>query len=86
MTTNGKAATHLEGGWGPSEHEIAEVVASHYVAALEAAPDDEDAAEISAKARTMLSRAGERAASLAASEEARSERGSTLADGLYSAV
>ena len=64
------AAAYLEGEWGPAEQEIAEVVASHYVAAMESAPDDADAAEIAAKARTMLSRAGERAASLAASEEA----------------
>jgi class 3 adenylate cyclase/tetratricopeptide (TPR) repeat protein len=64
------AAGYLEEGWGPAEEEIAEVVAAHYVAAMEAAPDDEDAKEIGAKARTMLTRAGERAASLAASEEA----------------
>src|SRR5436309_5149014 len=63
-------AAYLEEGWGPAEQEIAEVVASHYVAAIECAPEDEDAAEIGAKARAMLTRAGERAASLAASEEA----------------
>jgi class 3 adenylate cyclase/tetratricopeptide (TPR) repeat protein len=64
------AAEYLEQGWGPAEQEIAEVVASHYMAAIEAAPEDEDSAEIGAKAQTMLARAGERAASLAASEEA----------------
>ena len=52
------------------EDEVVEVVASHYVAAYEAAPDAEDAAEIKSKARGMLARAGERAASLAASAEA----------------
>jgi class 3 adenylate cyclase/tetratricopeptide (TPR) repeat protein len=76
------AAAHLEGGWGPAEQEIAEVVAAHYVAAMEAAPEDADAPEIAAKARMMLSRAGERAASLAASEEAVRyfERAAALAD------
>jgi class 3 adenylate cyclase/tetratricopeptide (TPR) repeat protein len=64
------AAAYLEEGWGPAEQEIAEVVAAHYVAAIESAPEDDDAAEIGAKARAMLTRAGERAASLAASEEA----------------
>jgi predicted ATPase/class 3 adenylate cyclase len=63
-------ADYLEEGWGPAEQEIAEVVSSHYVAAIECAPDDDDALEIGAKARSMLTRAGERAASLAASEEA----------------
>jgi tetratricopeptide (TPR) repeat protein len=75
------AAAHLEQG-GPAEQEIAEVIASHYVAAMESAPEAADAAEIAAKARTMLSRAGERAASLAASEEAVRyfERAAALAD------
>jgi class 3 adenylate cyclase/tetratricopeptide (TPR) repeat protein len=76
------AADYLERGWGPAEQEIAEVVAAHYVAAIDCAPEDEDAAEISVKARTMLTRAGERAASLAASEEALRyfERAAGLAD------
>src|SRR5205823_5391138 len=50
--------------------EIVEVVASHYLEAFRAAPDAEDAPAIKAKTRDMLSRAGERAASLAAGEEA----------------
>jgi tetratricopeptide (TPR) repeat protein len=62
------AAEHLEGAFA-QEEEIAEVLASHYLAAAEAAPDAEDAAEIRAKAGTMLSRAGERAGSLGAPEE-----------------
>jgi class 3 adenylate cyclase len=64
------AAAYLEQSWGPAEQEIAEVVAAHYLAAIEAAPRDEDAAEIGAKARAMLTRAGERAPALAASGEA----------------
>jgi class 3 adenylate cyclase/tetratricopeptide (TPR) repeat protein len=63
-------AAYLEEGWGPAEQEIAEVVASHYVAAIECAPYEEDAGKIGAKARAMLTRAGERAASLSANEEA----------------
>jgi predicted ATPase len=64
------AAAHLEASWGPTEHEIVEIVASHYLAAYQAAPQAEDASEIKSKARTHLARAGERAASLAAAEEA----------------
>ena len=52
------------------EQEVVEVVASHYLAAYEAAPDAPDAAEIRARAGTELARAGERAASLGANEEA----------------
>ena len=47
------------------------MVAAHYVAAHEAAPDAEDAEEIKARAREALRRAGDRAASLAAPAEAR---------------
>jgi predicted ATPase/class 3 adenylate cyclase len=65
-----RAAAHLEEAFGAGELEIVEVVASHYLAAFEAAPDDEDAAETKRRASDMLRRAGERAASLAASEEA----------------
>jgi class 3 adenylate cyclase/tetratricopeptide (TPR) repeat protein len=64
------AAGFLERNWGPAEHEIVEVVASHYLAAYRAAPDAADAAAIQKKARETLARAGERAASLAANEEA----------------
>jgi class 3 adenylate cyclase/tetratricopeptide (TPR) repeat protein len=52
------------------EDDVVEVVASHYVQAYEIAPDAEDAPAIKAKVRSALRRAGERAASLAASEEA----------------
>jgi tetratricopeptide (TPR) repeat protein len=74
------AAAHLKHAFGPAEHEIVEVLAAHYVAAFEAAPDDSDAAAIKATAGETLARAGERAASLAASEEA--ERYFTQAAGL----
>jgi tetratricopeptide (TPR) repeat protein len=76
------AAGFLESGWGPAEQEIAEVVSSHYLAAYETAPDADDAGEIKEKARTMLTRAAERAASLAASEEAQRyfEQAAELAD------
>ena len=50
--------------------ELVELAASHYLAALEALPDSDDAAEIKAKARRMLARAGHRAGSLAAVAEA----------------
>jgi class 3 adenylate cyclase/tetratricopeptide (TPR) repeat protein len=62
------AAGYLEEAWG--DHEVVEVVASHYLDAYEAAPEAPDAAEIRAKARSALTRAGERAASLAAAGEA----------------
>ena len=61
------------------EDEIVEVVASHYLDAYAAAPDEADSAEIRAKARTMLVRAAERAASLAANTEAQHAYGRALA-------
>ena len=61
------AAAYLEDAWG--EHEVVEVVASHYLDAYEIAPNAEDAGEIRALAGEQLARAGERAASLGASEE-----------------
>jgi class 3 adenylate cyclase/tetratricopeptide (TPR) repeat protein len=65
------AAAFLEERFGAGEHEVVEVLAAHYVGAFEAAPDDDDdATEIKTKAREMLARAGDRAASLAASGEA----------------
>jgi tetratricopeptide (TPR) repeat protein len=63
-------ADHLEQAFGSGEPEVVEVVAAHYLDAYEAAPDDEDAPAIKTRARETLTRAGERAASLAASEEA----------------
>jgi class 3 adenylate cyclase/tetratricopeptide (TPR) repeat protein len=55
---------------GADENETIEVVASHYVDAYAAAPDDPDAEQVRSKAREMLVRAAERAASLAANAEA----------------
>jgi class 3 adenylate cyclase/tetratricopeptide (TPR) repeat protein len=62
------AAAHLESAFADPD-EVAEVLASHYLAAVEAAPDADDAAEIRAKAGEMLARAGERAGALGAPEE-----------------
>ena len=52
------------------DEEIVEVLAAHYLDAYSAAPDDADAEEIRNAARETLIRAAERAASLAANEEA----------------
>ncbi|HZQ64781.1 MAG TPA: adenylate/guanylate cyclase domain-containing protein [Gaiellaceae bacterium] len=75
------AAQHLERAFADLD-EVAEVLASHYLAAVEAAPDAEDAGEIRTKAREMLARAGERAESLGAPEEGQRyfDRAASLAD------
>jgi len=75
------AAAHLEAAFADPD-EVAEVLASHYLAAVEAAPDAADAVEIRAKAGAMLARAGERAASLGAPEEGQRayDRAAELAD------
>jgi predicted ATPase/class 3 adenylate cyclase len=65
------AAEYLSRAFAADEDEVVEVIASHYLAADEAVPDSEDAADIRGKAQTMLVRAGLRAESLAASAEAR---------------
>jgi class 3 adenylate cyclase/tetratricopeptide (TPR) repeat protein len=64
------AAAFIEATWAADEDEIVEVLASHYLRAYEAVPDADDAAEYKARARDMLGKAGERAASLAANVEA----------------
>ena len=61
-------AAYLESAF--DEEDVVEVVASHYLQAYEAAPDAADAPEIRMRAGETLSRAGERAASLAAAGEA----------------
>ena len=61
---------HTSSTHSPNEDEIAEVLASHYLDAYTALPDAEDAAEVKAKARAALARAGDRAESLGASGEA----------------
>ena len=62
------AAAHVEAAF-PGDAEVAEVVAAHYRAAYEAAPDAEDAAAVKAKARDALVRAADRAESLGAAGE-----------------
>jgi len=52
------------------EDEVAEVLASHYIDAYRLAPDAADAIDIKRKAHSRLTRAGHRAASLAALSEA----------------
>ncbi len=76
------AAAQLEARFGTVEQEIVEVVASHYVAAYEAQPDDGDAEQIKERACELLARAGDRAGSLAAAGEARRyyEQAAGLAD------
>ena len=64
------AAEFLAAAWSAEEDEIVEVVATHYLDAYDASPEAPDAEEIRGKARKMLVRAGERAASLAANAEA----------------
>jgi len=52
--------------WSGEEGEIVEVLASHFMAAYRADPNGSDASQIKTRARDMLARAGERAASPAA--------------------
>jgi predicted ATPase/class 3 adenylate cyclase len=75
------AAEHLAGTFSELD-EVAEVLASHYLAAFEAAPEADDAQAIRAKAREMLARAGERADSLGAPQEGKRyyQQAATLAD------
>ena len=79
------AAEQLEQEWVDGEQEVAEIVAFHYVTALELDASAADAAEIGEKARTTLVRAGERAASVAGNESAQRyyERALELADSPY---
>src|SRR5947207_2353186 len=65
------AAQYLTKAFVGEQDEVVEVVASHYVAAYEALPDSDDAAELKQRAGEVLTQAGERAASLAAAAEAR---------------
>jgi len=62
------AAAHLHSVFA-DEDEVAEILASHYLAAVEAAPQADDAEATRAQAGGMLARAGERAGSLGAPEE-----------------
>jgi tetratricopeptide (TPR) repeat protein len=65
------AARHLRALWGEEPGDVAEVLASHYVAAVEADPEADDAAAIRASACETLEEAGRRAISLALGPEAR---------------
>jgi tetratricopeptide (TPR) repeat protein len=76
------AAGFLEREAGLDPDEIAEVIAAHYLDAHAADPAADDADVVKAQARGWLYRAGERAAALAAPEEARRafDRAARLAD------
>jgi class 3 adenylate cyclase/tetratricopeptide (TPR) repeat protein len=65
------AATYLEQESRAGEQDVAEIVASHYLTALEFDPDASDAGVLRAKVQITLVKAGERAESVAASENAR---------------
>jgi len=64
------AAEYLQGGADHDEGEVVEVVAAHLLEAHRAAPEAPDGPDILDRARAALVRAGHRAASLAAAEEA----------------
>ena len=76
------AGEFFETSWGGREQEVVEVVASHYLTALDLEPNAEDTHALRTKVRETLSRAGERAASLGASAEAATSfaRAAELAD------
>jgi class 3 adenylate cyclase/predicted ATPase len=56
-----KVAGHLRASFAGDGEEMADVIARHYLDALNALPEDPDAAEIRGQAATALVRAGERA-------------------------
>ena len=64
------AAAYLERDASIDPDELAEVIAAHYLDAYAADPDADDAETIKGQARERLLRAGERAAALAAPEDA----------------
>ncbi|HEY3185906.1 MAG TPA: AAA family ATPase, partial [Solirubrobacteraceae bacterium] len=64
------AAKILRETWGGEEREIVEVLAAHYLQAYRADTEAADAGTIKVEAREMLVRAAERAASLAAADDA----------------
>jgi class 3 adenylate cyclase/tetratricopeptide (TPR) repeat protein len=64
------AAAYLQQNWAAEDGEVVEVIASHFLDAYLADPTAPDAHDIRADARDFLTRAGERAGSLAAQEEA----------------
>jgi class 3 adenylate cyclase len=56
-----KVAAHLRAAFPGNGEEVADAIARHYLDALNAIPDDQDAAEIRGQATTALIRAAERA-------------------------
>jgi class 3 adenylate cyclase/predicted ATPase len=64
------AARHLEQTWPGEARDIAEVLAAHYLEAIDAEPDAEDADALRSSARETLTAAGRAAASLALGSEA----------------
>jgi class 3 adenylate cyclase/predicted ATPase len=64
------AVAALEQTYQGADEEVPEVIAAHLLAAAEALPDDPDTPEIRQRAKAALVQAGERAAALAAPEEA----------------
>ena len=56
-----KVAAHLRAAFPGDGEEVTDVIARHYLDALQAAPDDSDSAEIREQAITTLIRAAERA-------------------------
>jgi class 3 adenylate cyclase/tetratricopeptide (TPR) repeat protein len=64
------AARYMAEQAGIDPDEIAEVIATHYLDAYRSEPGTADASEIKDAARKWLTRAGERAASLAATDDA----------------
>src|SRR6202044_3786268 len=56
-----KVAAHLRGAFPGDGEEMAEVIARHYLDALDAVPDDRDAGQIRGQAIAALTRAADRA-------------------------
>ncbi len=75
------AARHLQEAWGDDAPELAEVLASHFLAAADAEPEAADAPKIRASACETLEEAARRALSLGLAPEARRafERAAELA-------
>jgi class 3 adenylate cyclase/tetratricopeptide (TPR) repeat protein len=76
------AAAHLQKTWPGEAADIAEVLAAHYLEAIRADPEADDAAALRATARETLTAAGRAAASLALGTEAQRyfEHAAELAD------
>ena len=71
LSKHERRAKHLAAAaMDEGEDELAEVVAGHYLAALRADPDADDADDIAGRAVAALRQAGQRASSLAATLEA----------------